>query len=103
MIEITVEEVVQAYKDTGRKPTQQDFFEDNSCCGLGALCLALGGPEINKFESVVAYLQHKRNLELQYLSDYIDGFDGNHGSLYNENSPGYIRGKECWEKVKDLK
>lgn len=106
---ITAEQVIEAYKVTGLKPRQDEWFgfyeaEGRMCgCGLTALVvqadpkiledLKKAEPDEIEMEAVV---NEGLGLTFEYIKGFIRGFDG-HNSI--EVETGFADGKAAWKAV----
>ena len=95
---ITVEEVLEAYRVTGMKPVQGNFFRsDGCCCAIGAVAISRGTPRTS--EGVCGWAETM--LHAAYLDGFIGGFDGavREESLGVEHDQGYADGTAVREAV----
>ncbi len=78
MQRVTVEQVLEAYRATGCKPTVNQLHgmpgkhDEKNCCGIGVLLFAKGcDPQHEDFDS-----EAKDMFERAYLEGFYEGFDG---------------------------
>lgn len=98
MNRVLPEQVVEAFRHTGLKPMQGDFFPIEGCaCGLGAIFTYLCK---DKNEDVAEWCENEYGDD--YVQAFAAGFDGSETSIYREkNKSAYNDGKSSWELAKE--
>jgi hypothetical protein len=109
---ITVEEVKNAYKETGLKPKQGNFFPEPGCaCGLGAIYIQKSRKENFGKDKVSVMNKLSYTYPRIYQVGFANGFDGIRKKsefvttvTRDHYHMGYEDGKAAYEAVrKDVK
>jgi len=107
MNRITVEQVINAYKETGVKPQQFTMSPvgRGRCCGLGVIVFKEVGNEIVNVGKAIEVL-NKLGLSDDYINGFMRGFDGYRNFLkpndeqYNGWADGYRSRQAAFEEIK---
>lgn len=95
---ITVEMVLDAYKQTSFKPSRRTFYAlPHACCPIGAIAYISGCLKDGvcaDLDLVTARFGWSRD----YLWDFANGFDGLKG-----DGPGYQDGKAAYAALTDVR
>lgn len=90
------EEVLKAYEETGLRPRQGKFFQDDCACGLGAV--ARQAEPTARGDNAWDILL-KNGFGDFYLNDFYYGFDQ---IPQEQDKLGYKDGQAAWGAVKHL-
>lgn len=100
-MQITVEQVVAAYRETGLKAVQGDYFPADGCaCALGAIAVQNG---LRKDDLEIS--DWYENNDFPFITPFTLGFDGlapsNSGFWTKDDWQAYKNGRAAWKACMD--
>lgn len=102
MKRLTVQEVLEAYKETGLQPEQDDYFPHHgTACALGAVARHRDGCEdVDGFQADFLVSTIYGSIYVQHFSNGFDGLSCS--AVTDEQLAAYQDGQAAWEAVKHL-
>ncbi|WAH35007.1 hypothetical protein [Alicyclobacillus dauci] len=102
---ITPEQVVEAYKATGLKPMQGDYFPEQGCaCGIGCMSRTVVGLLPEEDFDPISIMEDAFNVSHNYVVGFTRGFDNlDNKEIYgNDMKDGYADGQAAWKAVVEV-